>query len=248
MMRSLSLPQFEGPIDLLLSLVRQNQFDILNLPMAEVTRQFLEYLAAAEKLDLDLDSEWFYVAALLINIKSRSLLPSDPISAEPQPDPQNELVQQLLDREQLLQAAGFLQTQWAALGGWPAPPPPETSAMPGREELSDTRGSLTLLEILALAQKAMVSVAAAENLEIPSDSVSVEEILAVLEQRLKNLPPGGRLEFADLWTAVATDQHRSALFLALLEGARAGRLDLEQDACFAPLRIRPVAAEVPASL
>lgn len=247
-MRSLSLPQFEGPIDLLLSLVRQNQFDILNLPMAEVTRQFLEYLAAAEKLDLDLDSEWFYLAAMLINIKSRSLLPADPISVESQSDPRNELVRQLLDREQLLQAAGFLQTQWTALGGWPAPPPPETSATPGPEEFSDTRGSLTLLEIVALAHKAMIAVAAAENLEIPSDPVSVEEMLAVLERRLQELPPGGHLEFGDLWTAVASGQHRSALFLALLEGARSGLLDLEQDACFAPLRIRPAAADVPAPL
>ena len=105
MTRAVSLPQFEGPLDMLLSLVRQNQFDIRDLPIAEVTRQFLDYLNAAEQLDLDLDSEWFYMAALLIHIKSRSLLPAAP--DEDPSDPREELVRQLLDREQLAGAAAF---------------------------------------------------------------------------------------------------------------------------------------------
>jgi segregation and condensation protein A len=237
MTRTVSLPQYEGPIDMLLALVRQNEFDIRNLPMAEVTRQFLEYLAAAEKLDLDLDSEWFYVAALLIHIKSRSLLPPTP--DEDQADPRDDLVRQLLDRDQLCGAAAFLEAQWAALGGWPAPPSPDAPSVVSEDDNPGTRGSLTLLEVLQLARNAVVSVVAAQDLDIPPAAVPMEQMLTLLDRQLAELPAGGRLEFSHLWAMVPDDEHRSALFLALLEAARSRRLDLEQEQCFAPIRIRP---------
>jgi len=235
-MRSVSLPQFEGPIDLLLSLVRQNQLDLSNLPMAEVTHQFLEYLAAAKKLDFDLDSEWFYTAALLIHLKSRRLLPPDLSSTDTQPDPQSELVRQLLDREQLVQAAEFLKEQWTALGGWPAPLPPATPLVNG-EEFPDQRGSLTLLDILQLTQKAQASIAAAEELAIPAASVEIEDMMSLLHRHLAALPSTEQLDLTNLWKTLPTDQHRSALFLGLLEAIRGGQLDYKQDACFAPISI-----------
>jgi segregation and condensation protein A len=237
MMRPVSLPQYEGPLDLLLELVRRNELDIRNLPMAEVTRQFLEYLATAEKLDLDLDAEWFYMVSLLIQIKSRSLLP--PAPEQDQADPREELVRQLLDRAQLAGAAAFLENQWAALGGWPAPPPPDSSLAANGEDNPGAHGSLTLLEVLQLAQRALATVAAAQDLAIPPAAVPMEEMLALLDRQLAELPAGGRLDFGDLWRKASSDQHRSALFLALLEAARSRRLDLEQDACFAPIWIRP---------
>lgn len=237
---TVSLPQYEGPIDMLLALVRQSEFDILNLPMAEVTRQFLEYLAAAEKLDLDLDSEWFYMAALLIHIKSRSLLP--PASEEDQADPREELVRQLLDRDQLAGAASFLESQWAGVplrGDGPVPLPPDFSPSVNGDENTGTRGSLTLLEVLQLAQQALITMTAAPDLELPPTSVRMEEMLALLDRELAELPAGGRLDFSHLWTTAPSGQHRSALFLALLEAARAGQLDLKQDECFAPIWIQP---------
>jgi segregation and condensation protein A len=241
--RHISLPQYEGPIDMLLALVRQNQFDIRDLPMAEVTRQFLEYLAAAEALDLDLDSEWFYMAALLIHIKSQSLLPATP--EDPQPDARDELVRQLLDHHQLAGAAAFLETQWAALGGWPAPPPPDPEPSFADGENLSTRGSMTLVEILRLAQQALATVSSSQDLAISPASVPMEEMLALLDRQLTRIPAGGRLDFSQLWTEAPTDQHRSSLFLALLEAARSRRLELEQDECFAPIWIRPLESPIP---
>ena len=243
MTRTVSLPQYEGPLDLLLDLVRQNQLDILDLPIAQVTRQFLDYMTAAEHLDLDLDSEWFHMAALLIHIKSRSLLPAAPENNEP--DPRQELVRQLLDREQLAGAAGFLQAQWSAMGGWPPPPPPDPyPTLPG-EENAGAHGSMTFLEILQLARKALTAVAAAEELEIPAASVPMEEMLALLDRHLAPLPHGTPLDFGELWRTVPTDQHRSALFLALLEAARSRQIDLEQDGHMAPILIRKPASAIP---
>lgn len=234
MTRTVSLAQYEGPLDLLLALVRQNQFDILNLPIAEITRQYLDYLSAAKECDLDLDSEWIYTASLLIHIKSRSLLPRD--AEEAQTGTRDELVRQLLDRQQLSGAAAFLETQWSALGGWPAPPPPDPPAM---EETPGFSGSMTLLEVLQLAQHAMAAVTASHQVEIPPDPVPIEQMAAVLNRELGGVPPGSRLDFSRVWASAPTAQHRSSLFLALLEGARSQSLDLEQAEPFAPIWIRP---------
>jgi segregation and condensation protein A len=237
MTRTVSLPQYEGPLDLLLALVRERQLDIRNLPVAEVTRQFLAYLSTAGQLDLELDSEWFYTAALLIQIKSRSLLPESP--GEDSTDPREELVRQLLDREELASATGFLESHWEALGGWPVPPPPDADPDPDPEsaETSGAPGSLSVFEVLDLAQQALEAVAAAGNLEIPAATVTTEEMLGVLSQQVAELPPGGRLDFSALWLAAPSDRHRTALFLALLEAARGHQLELEQRGCFAPIRI-----------
>ena len=91
----ISLPRFAGPLDLLLELVRKNQIQITDIPIAAITRQYLDYLQQAEALDLELGSEFAYMAALLIHIKSRCLLATDPEVAEE--DPRQELVRLLLD-------------------------------------------------------------------------------------------------------------------------------------------------------
>src|SRR5215471_14779681 len=100
-----SLPQYEGPLDLLLDLVRTHRLDILDLPIAEVTRQYLDYLRRARELNIDLGGDFILMAATLILIKSRTLLKPDP---KEEPDPRQELVEQLLTREQAQQAAALL--------------------------------------------------------------------------------------------------------------------------------------------
>src|SRR5579863_2546037 len=105
---SFSLPRFEGPLDLLLALVRKNQVDIADIPIADITRQYLDYLHQAGELNIDLGSEFVYMAALLIHIKSRCLLASDPELGREE-DPRAELVRQLLDYDQVRHGAEFLK-------------------------------------------------------------------------------------------------------------------------------------------
>src|SRR5689334_23218080 len=95
----ISLPQFEGPLDLLLDLVRRHDIDIADVSIGEITRQYLDYLHAAEQLDIDLGADFAYIASLLIHIKSQSLLATDPESQ--QDDPRQELTRLLLSHEQL---------------------------------------------------------------------------------------------------------------------------------------------------
>jgi segregation and condensation protein A len=105
------LEQYEGPLDLLLDLIRKQQINIKDIPIATITAQYLEYLDKAREMDLDLGAEFVYMAATLIHIKSRMLLPRDPALAteESTEDPRQELVERLLEHERFKNAAEMLQ-------------------------------------------------------------------------------------------------------------------------------------------
>ena len=106
------LEQYEGPLDLLLDLIRKQQIDIKDIPIATITQQYLEYLEKAREMDIDLGAEFVYMAATLIHIKSRMLLPRDPAlekEGEEAEDPRQELVNRLLEHERFQNAAEMLQ-------------------------------------------------------------------------------------------------------------------------------------------
>src|SRR5215475_1345610 len=100
---------YDGPLDLLLDLVRKQDIDIYDIPIARITGQYLAYVENLRQLDVDVAAEFIYMAALLIHIKSKMLLPRDPdASAEEQEDPREELVQRLLEHEKFKNAAQML--------------------------------------------------------------------------------------------------------------------------------------------
>src|SRR5437660_8035032 len=105
----ISLPLYEGPLDLLLDLIRREKLDIYDIPIAKITEQYLAYLHLMEELNVDLASEFLVIAAQLIYIKSRMLLPSDPdMSPDEEEDPRAELVRRLLEYEKFKNAAQML--------------------------------------------------------------------------------------------------------------------------------------------
>jgi segregation and condensation protein A len=105
------LALYDGPLDLLLDLIRKQQLNIYDIPIAQITAQYLEYMQKAVELDFELGAEFIYMAATLIHIKSRLLLPRDPEleKIDPQEDPRNELVERLLEHERFKNAAEMLQ-------------------------------------------------------------------------------------------------------------------------------------------
>ena len=105
------LERYDGPLDLLLDLIRKQQIDIKDIPIATITAQYLAYMEKARELDIDLGAEFVYMAATLIHIKSRMLLPRDPALAKdnPEDDPRQELVEKLLEHEKFKNAAEMLQ-------------------------------------------------------------------------------------------------------------------------------------------
>src|SRR2546428_817047 len=119
----ISLPLYEGPLDLLLELIRRQKLDVYDIPIAKITEQYLEYLHLMEELDVDVASEFLVIAAQLIYIKSRMLLPPDP-NADPaeQEDPRAELVRRLLEYEKFKNAAQMLyQRELVENAAWSNP-------------------------------------------------------------------------------------------------------------------------------
>jgi len=105
----INLPVYEGPLDLLLDLIRRQEMDVHNIPIAKITEQYLDYLHQLEKLDIDVSADFIYMAATLIHIKSKMLLPADPLAGpDAQEDPRDELVHRLLEHEKFKSAAQLL--------------------------------------------------------------------------------------------------------------------------------------------
>ena len=230
----ISLPRFEGPLDLLLALVRKNQVEITDIPIAEVTRQYLEYLHQARELNIDLGADFVYFAALLIHIKSRSLLPADPEIAGREPDPRETLVRQLMDHDQLHQGAEFLKQKLEiAEATWSRPSIEGFPPLP-QDNFPESNPPLNLLQILRLAQQALAA-ARSYDLVAPDDQVSVEEMMAWLEDRMARTPDS--LEGLDLLSAQPDAPHRNALFLAMLEMAKSAEIRLDQATGFGPITI-----------
>lgn len=230
-----SLPRFEGPLDLLLALVRKNEVAITDIPIAEITRQYLDYLQQAQELKMDLGADFVYFAALLIHIKSRSLLPADPEIAAREPDPRDALVRQLMDHDQLRHGAEFLKQKleiaeatWSRSAAEEFPPP-------AFEAVPESNPSLNLFQILRLAQRAL-DTARSYDLVTPDDPVSVDEMTLWLEDRLMRDPD--RLEGTALLAEQPDAPHRTTLFLAMLEMAKSSVIRLEQTVSFGPIAIR----------
>src|ERR1041385_2695204 len=119
----ISLPLYEGPLDLLLDLIRRQKLNIYDIPIAKITGQYLDYLHMMEELNVDIASEFLLIAAQLIYIKSRMLLPPDPDAApEEQEDPRLELVRRLIEYEKFKNAAQMLyQREMIENAVWSSP-------------------------------------------------------------------------------------------------------------------------------
>jgi segregation and condensation protein A len=238
-----SLPQYEGPLDLLLDLVRKHQLDVLDLPMAEVTRQYLDYLHRARELNVDLGADFILMAATLIHIKSRSLLRPE---LEEEPDPRQELVEQLLTHEQAQQAAALLAERLrAASATWSAQVPgAELTQVRERaiqseppEPTHERRGTMNLLEVLRVAKTALATAKAHRLLRLKREAVTLEDMIRWLGQRMEQLSGQQFLTTTELFTAQNTVEGRAALFLAILEMARTQQVCLHQEEFLAPIHI-----------
>jgi segregation and condensation protein A len=227
-----SLPWFEGPLDLLLALVHKNNIDIADLPIADLTGQYLEYLSQAEHLDMELGSEFAYMASMLIHIKSHCLLGRDPELAARQEDPRQELVRQLLAHDQLHRCVDDLdQRLESRKNTW-------TRSSMGdfapREEPDEPDAPVNVLHVLRLARKAL-DVARTYKAVNPGESVTISEMVLWLEARI--LPLKAMPDARPLLEGWPDSDHRSTLFLAMLELAKQARIDLDQKECFGPISL-----------
>ncbi|MEK8030297.1 ScpA family protein [Ideonella sp. DXS29W] len=224
------LEAFQGPLDLLLYLIRKQNFNILDIPMADVTRQYLQYVDQIRKHNLELAADYLLMAAMLIEIKSRMLLPPKKTDdgAEPE-DPRAELVRRLLEYEQMKLAAArldalpqlgrdFLRAQVTV----------EQSLTPRFPDVSVDELREAWADILKRAKLH-------QHHKISREQLSVREYMTVVLKRLQ----GERfVEFQDLFDVTRGAPVMVVTFIAMLELARERLLELTQAEAFAPIYVR----------
>lgn len=220
-----NLPVFEGPLDLLLHLVRSHEVDLRNIPVATICDQFHAYLELLEEMDLDVAGEYIYEAALLIHLKSRLLLPRDPDTGEAVADPRDELVNRLLEYQRFKEAARSLaEVHTLRQGVWNRRPG-DLAAL-GREEDTSLELDEVSLHDLVLALRDTLDRYRREH---PPAHVVQGESWSVRDQIRRLLAHVSRSRAFDLLADLRERSCRAeaiATFLAVLELLRLGAVRL----------------------
>ncbi|MDR1709235.1 MAG: segregation/condensation protein A, partial [Candidatus Accumulibacter sp.] len=225
------LEHFEGPLDLLLYLIRKANINVLDIPMAPLTEQYLTYVEAMRSRNLELAADYLVMAAMLIEIKSRMLLPRGKnVEGEEAEDPRAELVRRLVEYEQMKRAAHGLDEmpraerdfEWVEV--WV-----EKSA---REHLPEVSPGDLQEAWRAIARQARLH----SRHTIAREELSVREHMGVILRKLRDA--GGFVEFGRLFDPAQGVQVAVVHFLAMLELAREHLLEMTQSEAFAPIYVR----------
>jgi len=215
---------YDGPLDLLLDLVRKQDIDIYNIPIALITAQYLSYVENLKHLDVDVAAEFIYMASLLIHIKSKMLLPRDPDAAPGElEDPREELVQRLLEHEKFKNAAQMLmQKQQIEEATWSKPGIGEFREDAGaeREIAADT------VDLVRVFQDILARLRARPVLNVDEESVTVAQMLEYVKRRL--VMEDRPVSLRRLLHATHTERALICMFLAMLELVRLQAVVLNQ--------------------
>jgi segregation and condensation protein A len=240
----IKLPVFEGPLDLLLYLIKKDEIDIYDIPIERITSQYLDYLRLIKMLDLELAGEYLVVAATLLYIKSRVILPHDqrpPEDEAEEDDPRWELVRQLVEYKKFKDAAFELQQclsrqeQVHARGGTSKPDLGADGSLP-----FDKVG---LFDLLSVFQKVLARSGQNDNLrDIFEDRFTVSDKIQLIQGRLAEQP---RIVFEDLFLEVASRTEIVVTFLAVLELIRLKEIGVSQDGPFGVIHLTRLSRMIP---
>lgn len=224
------LEAFEGPLDLLLYLIRKQDFNILDIPMAGLTRQYLTYVEEIRHHNLELAAEYLLMAAMLIEIKSRMLLPPRPVPAGQEPeDPRAELVRRLLEYEQMKSAAAQLNTLPQLGRDFLAVQVYVEQSLQAR--FADVSAADLQQAWASILQRAKLI----QRHKITREELSVREHMSHILKRLQ----GRRfVEFEALFDPLKGAPVLVVTFIALLELAKEALIDVTQAEAFAPIYVR----------
>ncbi|MBP1610458.1 MAG: scpA 4 [Acidobacteria bacterium] len=228
---TIKLDAFEGPLDLLLHLIKKDEIDIWDIPIARITAQYLEYLQLMNDLNINVAGDWLFMAATLIHIKSRMLLPPDPSSTaqeEPEEDPRKELVYQLLEHQKFKNAAQMLYTREEVENAvWHNPP---------QDVVEDAKGvvTVTLFDLVKAFHEIVQRFDAQRSMEMMQEEVSIEE---KIEELRSLLLVHDRLLFSSFFQQARSRRHLIVTFLALLELVRMREVWLYQKKAFEEIYI-----------
>jgi segregation and condensation protein A len=225
---------YEGPLDLLLDLIRKQDIDIYDIPIAKITAQYLAYVEKIRELDVNVAAEFIYLAAVLIHIKSKMLLPRDPMANGGEPeDPRTELVNRLLEHEKFKSAAQMLlqkqQIEDAVLSN------------PSLKDFMDAQGTepeiaADVIDLVKTFQQVLERVRTRPVLNVDEETVTVGQMIDYLRRRLSLEDRPIRLK--QLLLRVPSRQALVCMFLALLELVRLQAIQVRQEKLFGEIAVR----------
>ena len=224
------LEAFEGPLDLLLYLIRRQNIDVLDIPIAEITKQYVKYIDVMKELQLELAGEYLLMAAMLAEIKSRMLLPRPETVEEDEEDPRAELVRRLQEYERFKQAAEDISDlprleRDVFVASADAPERKITTKMP----------DVTMKELLLAFHDVLQRAEMFSNLQLLREPLSVRQRMSEILTRIKANDFTG---FADLFDPEEGRMGVAVTFIAVLELLRESVIEVVQSEQFAPLHIR----------
>ncbi len=230
---SVHLEEYDGPLDLLLDLIRKQKINIYDIPIAKITQQYLDYLRRAEQLNVDLGGDFVFMAATLIHIKSRLLLPKDPtIPEDEQEDPREELVQQLLEHEKFVQAAQMLKDKRVIEENVWSNPPLEAFL----EEDQEPGLAVTIFDLVKTFEQVLERLKNRPTYEVAGEDVSVRSRMEYLKNRL--LGTDEPIVLREVFERQKSRRALVATFLAVLEMVRMQAVVLRQSQLFGEIVLK----------
>ena len=233
------LEHYDGPLDLLLDLIRKQEIDIYNIPIAQITAQYLEYMQRAAEMDVELSAEFIYMAATLIHIKSKMLLPRDPALAEliPEEDPRKELVDRLLEHERFKSAAEMLhQKRVIEEAVWSNPQIAQFRAMDGAD--GDPGLAVTLFDLVKTFQGVLERIKSRPTYEIDKEDVSVPDMIRYLHNVFEETNVRESVSARELFERQKSRRAMICLFLAMLELVKVQAIGLVQQEGFGEIGLK----------
>jgi segregation and condensation protein A len=225
---------YEGPLDLLLDLVRKQDIDIYDIPIAKITAQYLAYVEKLRELDVNVAAEFIYMAAVLIHIKSKMLLPRDPaIASEEQEDPRTELVNRLIEHEKFKSAAQMLMQKQQIEEA--------VRSNPAIRDFIDAEGTepelaADVIDLVKTFQQIIERARTRPMIQVDEETVTVSQMIEYLRRRLSLEDRPLRLK--EFLRNVQSRQALVCMFLAMLELVRLQAIQLRQDRLFGEILVR----------
>ena len=245
---SVKLDSFEGPLDLLIHLIKKHEVNIYDIPIALITQQYLEYVEMMKELDLDTVGEFLVMAATLIHIKSKMLLPRQETtqSEEPEEDPRDALVRRLLEHQKFKAAAELLHERAVLRGAQWIRPEGRIAEIAGDEYAYEPEIEVDLFSLIAAFRTVVERAKQRPKLYLPGEQIPIEDRIEQIMAKLSETEACG---FEDLFSDVQTRAGIVVTFLAMLEMIRLKLIRVFQSGAMGPIRVykraRPADAPKP---
>jgi segregation and condensation protein A len=227
------LENFDGPLDLLLHLIKKNEVNIYDIPVALITQQYLDYVNLMQELNLDVAGEFLVMAATLIHVKSRMLLPRpDPKQDDPEEDPREALVRRLLEHQKFKAAAELLHERETVRSAQWMRPDERVAEVAGEPEEPEIE--VDLFSLMSAFRQVLERAKQRPTMHLPPEQMPIETRIEQLLARLSETEACG---FEDLFADVQTKAGMIVTFLALLEMIRLKLVRVFQGGAFGEIRV-----------